>query len=390
MPSRLCLCLRSRLLRCAWCALCLLLFAGCGRAAGGTPTVSPWETLTPHGQVAIPTPALTPPPGWSAILPGIQLTTTSTHGGLAASAARPGRVIGCAMRTPLNQPATPPTFVLSDDSGKTWQTRAIPDLPPAHGCFVFADTLQQDTFVMLPDTQGGPLFFTLDAGVTWKALSLPPLTFPIGLTGGQLVAIADRSNRSRGSLMQVALSAGSWRSIAQALPPSGWDPYAAAVDVDNPAIIYLSGVSGTTTAIYRTLDGGTSWQVVETLPSAHRIALFTAHQHRVFAEQLDSFDSDHPLFYSADGGATWHGIAMHRKAGGEALWVSAQGRVITETYIDAQTDTLYTLDLARGTFATLGTYQLGSGPTVAVVVDGPAPALLYATPDHIWRLPLST
>lgn len=384
MPPRL------RLLQCALYALCLLLFVGCGRIGEATPTVSPWETLTPHGQVAISTPALTPPSGWSAVLPGLQLTTTSTHGGLVASTARPGRVIGCAMSTPIYQPATPPTFVLSDDGGKTWQTRAIPNLPPAHGCYVFADTLHPDTFVMLPNTPDAALYFTLDTGVTWKTLQLPALALPIGLTGDQLVAVANRSSPSRGSLMQVALSSGNWRSSAQALPPSGWDPFTATVDPDNPAIIYLSGVSGTTTAIYRTLDGGTSWQVVETLPSAHRIALFTAHQHRVFAEQLDGFDSDHPLFYSADGGATWHGIAMHRKAGGEALWVSAQGRVITETYIDAQTDTLYTLDPAHGAFATLGTYQLGSGPTVAVVVDGPAPALLYATPDHIWRLPLST
>ena len=32
----------------------------------------------------------------------------------------------------------------------------------------------------------------------------------------------------------------------------------------------------------------------------------------------------------------------------------------------------------------------GAYGLLAVVVEGPAPALLYATPDHIWRLPLST
>lgn len=378
----------SRLLRFTLCVLCLFLLVGCARTVGISPSPSPGATPTPRGQVAVPTPELSPPPGWSAILPGLQLTNTSIHGGLVASAARPGRVIGCAMSTPIYKPATPPTFVLSEDSGKTWQTRTVPNLPPAKGCDVFADTLQPDTFAMLPYTFGSALYFTLDAGMSWQTLPLPTLAVPIGLTGGQLVAVADRANQSRGSLMRASLATRAWSTVGNALPPSGWDPYAAAVDPDDSTIVYISGVSGATTAVYRTMDGGASWQNVKTLPSAHRIALFTAHQHQVFAEQLDGFSSDSPLFYSADSGAHWRGIAMHIKDGGESLWVSPQGHVITENTTDAQTGVLYTLDPARGAFASLGSYKLGQGPTLAVVTDGAAPALLYATPDHIWRLPL--
>jgi hypothetical protein len=80
---------------------------------------------------------------------------------------------------------------------------------------------------------------------------------------------------------------------------------------------------------------------------------------------------------------------MQYKGGGEPLWVSPQGRALTETSVDAWTDTLSTLDPAHGTMTPMGTYTLGQGPIVAAVVDGPTPALLYATPDHIWRLPLS-
>jgi hypothetical protein len=383
----------SPLVRVASCALLLLLLAGCGRAVGAGSSVTPGyasgATATPYGQMTVPTPALTPPPGWSAILPGLQFINTSTRGALVVSAAQPGRVIGCAMRTPISQPATPPTFVLSDDAGKTWQTRAIPNLPPAQGCTVLADTLQPDTFAVGPNVYAGLVYFTRDAGVTWNTLELPVLVRPIGLAGGQLFAVADRSYGTPGSLLQASLTVGTWHTVAQTLPSAGSDPYAAAVDPDNPALMYLSGFSGTTAAVYRTTAGGVSWQLALTLPGARHIALYTAQQHQAFAEQLDGLESDHQLFYSADGGTTWQGIAMQYKGGGAPLWVSPRGRALTETSVDSSTATLSTLDPAHGTMTPIGAYQLGLGTFLAAVVDGPTPALLYATPDYIWRLPLS-
>jgi hypothetical protein len=380
---------RSPLACLASCTLGVLLLAGCGRVMAASSSVTSGATATPYGQKPIPTPALTPPPGWSAVLHGLQLINTSTHGGLAVSAAQPGRVIGCGMSTPIYHPATPPTFVLSNDGGQTWQVRAIPHLPAAQGCEVFADTLQPDTLVMVPFGPGASVYVTRDAGVTWKPLELPALVRPIGLTGGQLFAVADRSYGHPGSLLQASLASGTWHAVAQTLPPAGSDPYAAAVDPDNPALMYLSGFSGTTAAVYRTTDGGTSWQLTHTLPSAHLIALYTAHQHQVFAEQLTGLGSDHPLFYSADSGVTWEGIPMHDKGGGDSLWVSPQERVLTEVEVDARTDTLYMLDPAHKTSTPMGTYTLGQGPILAAVADGPTPALLYTTPDHTWRLPLS-
>ena len=374
--------------------------AGCGQGVGTaasaskTPGPDYGATATPYGQRAVPTLALTPPPGWSPVLSGLQFTNTSTHGALVASAARPGRVIGCGMSTPIYQP-TPPIFVLSNDGGQTWQTRTIPNLPSAQGCDVLADTLQPDTFAVEPEIYRGSLYVTRDAGVTWKALELPLLTRPIGLAGGQLFAVANRAYGQPGTLLQASLTTGSWRTIATNLPEAGSDPYAAVMDPDNPAVIYLSGFSrstsanGTGCAVYRTTDGGASWQLAHLLPSARHIALYTAHQQQVIAEQVDAIENPQQLSYSADGGTTWQDSSI---GAGDLLWVSPQGRTYTESWVATapMTDTLYALDPAHGTSKPIGTYTLGPGPGLLAVVDGPAPALLYATPDQIWRLPLST
>jgi photosystem II stability/assembly factor-like uncharacterized protein len=401
---------RSRHLCLAWCTLGLLLLAGCGHgvgAAASTASATPGHdygaTATPYGERAVPpTPTLTPPPGWSAILSGLDFTNDSTQDALVASAAQPGRIIGCGTRTPMYDP-TPPHFVLSNDGGQTWQSRTIPNLPASQWCGVLADTLQPDTFAVAGDF-GGSLYVTRDAGVTWTTLDLPRgwstsgqpvLTRPIGLIGGQLVAVENRAYGSPGSLVHASLTTGSWHTIATTLPPAGADPYAAALDPDNPAVMYLSGAPGSTcsqicrAAVYRTTDGGASWQLAHMLPSAEHIALYTAHHQQVFAEELDGLGSPQPPAYSADGGTTWQDIPI---GVGDPLWVSPQGRAYTESVADAATltDTLYRLDPAHGTSMPIGTYTLGPGPVLATVVDGPAPAVLYPTPDQYWRLPLST
>src|SRR5215469_10868635 len=89
---------RSRHLGLVWYTLGLLLLTGCGQGVGATGPATPsygyGATATPYGQRAVRMPVLAPPPGWSAILSGLQFTNTSTQGALVASAAQPGRVIG--------------------------------------------------------------------------------------------------------------------------------------------------------------------------------------------------------------------------------------------------------------------------------------------------------
>jgi hypothetical protein len=181
-----------RLVHVAACFVFLLLLSACEQPHGAGSNGSPLATLTPEGTPSQPSQVLTPPPGWSAILPGLQFTNTSTRGALVASHAQSGRVIGCGMSAPLSHPA-PPSFVMSGDSGQTWRTFAIPDLPPDISCSVFADTAQPDTFaLMLPSSEGAMMYATKDAGATWRALNPPPgdiAPTPVALVGGQLFCI---------------------------------------------------------------------------------------------------------------------------------------------------------------------------------------------------------
>jgi hypothetical protein len=189
-------------------------------------------------------------------------------------------------------------------------------------------------------------------------------------------------------LLQLDLDTGIWRTLNQALPNSQYIPLVAAVDPEEPATIYVEGVIGSTLTIYRSLDRGVSWQAVLSIPTAHHIAIYTLSNHRVLVEQQDGQDTPTPLHYSSNRGAIWQGIAMHYNGGGEFLFASPHGRIITATAADATTRRRYELDLVRGAFSMLGSYILGSGAPVVAVVDGTAPALLYATTDHVWRLPM--
>jgi photosystem II stability/assembly factor-like uncharacterized protein len=298
------------------------------------------------------------------------------------------------MSVPTSKPAAPPTFLLSDDSGQTWQTRAIPGLPSSAGCTVFADTRQPNTFALvLANTPNIPIYFTRDTGATWQTVDALPSggsPSPIALVDGQLLAIANPPGATTWRLWEASLETRSWRTLNQALPNSDYIPLVAAVDPEDPATIYVDGIVSSVLTIFRSSDSGATWHAVLTLPTAHHIALYTMTHHRIIAEQQDGQDTDQPLYYSSNGGVTWQGMALHDKSGGELLSVSPQGRVITKTSADATSDRLYTLDPVTRSFTTLGAYVFGPGVPLAAVVDGPSPALLYATSDHLWRFPLRT
>lgn len=385
---------RTSLFLCAAATLCVLILAGCGYSPAGSSRGVAETTLTPHGTPLPPTPTLTAPPGWTTVFSKLEFTSASTRGGLVASAAQPGRVVGCGMSVPTSKPAAPPTFILSDDSGQTWQTRAVPGLPSSAGCTVFADTVQPNTFALvLATTPNVPMYFTRDTGATWQTLDAVPegdSPSPIALVNGQLLAASNPPGMNSWRLLEASLNTRSWQVLNQALPNSEYIPLVAAVDQEDSATIYVDGVVGSVLTIYRSSDSGATWHAVLALPTAHHIALLTMTRHRIVAEQLDGQDTDQPLYYSSNGGATWQGMALHDKSGGEVLSVSPQGRVITKTSADATSDRLYTLDPTTSSFTPLGAYVLGPGAPLAAVVDGPAPALLYAAADHLWRLALHT
>lgn len=70
------------------------------------------------------------------------------------------------------------------------------------------------------------------------------------------------------------------------------------------------------------------------------------------------------------------------------MYVGADGHIITQTSVDAANYHLFALDPATGVFSSVGTYTLGSGVRIGVVVEGAAPAVIYAKMEGTYRLAL--
>jgi len=315
------------------------------------------------------------------MLPGLRVTALAGEQGLAVSAAQPGRIAGCAFPAGLPPQEAVPTFVLSNDAGKTWQTRNIIGASATYSCTILADTQQRDTFVVeLPDR----MMITTNAGLTWTSLVSSSSVIPsyaYGLVGGHLFGFVVLQGSLNAHLAEIPISGGTWRILDANMPQGAvldsQIPFA--VDPDNSATIFAGVMLDQgERAVIATRNGGASWQVVQKLPDAHRIAIWTAHRHQVFVEQLLGIDTKYQLYYSNNDGATWQGIGLHYKSGGELLYIGWDGSILTETGIDATTYHVFALNPTTGRFAWLGTYALGSGLVMGVMVEGATPALILA------------
>lgn len=359
----------------------LMLLSACSTGNGSSSTGNaPTPGPTSGKDVATATPHVSPP-GWVNMLPGWRVTDLSGEQGLVASAAQPGRIAGCALSAGLPPQEAVPTFVLSNDAGKTWQTRNIIGASATNSCTILADTQQRDTFVLeSPDR----MMITTNAGLTWTSLVSSSSVIPsyaYGLVGGHLFGFVVLQGSLNAHLAEIPISGGTWRILDANMPQGAvldsQIPFA--VDPDNSATIFAGVMLDQgERAVIATRNGGASWQVVQKLPDAHRIAIWTAHRHQVFVEQLNGKDTRYQLYYSKDDGVTWQGIGLHRKSGGESLYISPDGNIMSETGIDASTYNLFTLDPATGSFALQGAYALEPNMFVGVLVNGTAPALILA------------
>lgn len=388
---------------CLLLGILLLLLSGC--ASGSSK-----GHASQSGLVAGPT---NTPPGWHQVLPGERFTGNSAEAGLTASPARPGRLAGCAL--PVNSlNAARPVFVLSDDAGYTWQTYHILGVTPFLSCTVLADTQQPDTFVLGPGTivgppGGGPLigaatYLTTDAGRTWRPLAGPhgEIINPTGLVAGHLLAYLYNSATGVWRVAERAPN-GTWQLVDATLPglfppgaPPGFaqPPQAAAVDPGNPAHIYAtmpSGPSGIT--LYITTDAGSSWHARYQWPMSTSMALWTVGGNRVYAEDLSASPGRTALFFSADGGVTWHGSGIAAPvAPGEdnsdLLFVGPTGRAIV-----ISGPQIFALDPAIGAFTPLGSLpHFGFALFTCAIVEGANPALLCGDggDTYTFSLPPST
>lgn len=240
--------------------------------AGGQVRVSQfWHTE--HRQIvpAVPAPALPPPPPvppgeprWrSPALAGAEITAVVATPSGALAAARDGRLYR------------------SRDGGQTWAPAgALPGAAiPASALTATAD----GSFVYAPGD--GTVYRTADAGYTWDTLR-----------------VAD----SEGSMLMTAVS------------PDPRDPSVLLAAYGNPLIM------GAGSGVFRSVDGGTSWQRVYTpgRPEGQpprRIGRL----HRSLADPDLVYASGEWIAVSRDGGATWQDVgpgAIHATDAGGWLY----------------------------------------------------------------------
>jgi hypothetical protein len=394
----------ARLSRCSTPLLlcCLALLTGGCAFFGGGQQVNTAPGPTPTMQ-APGTPAPPPPNGWFPALSGWRLMGVNV-GGLTASYARPGRVVGCAL--PAGERSGKPIFALSDDAGHTWHASSIPGALAALQCSALADSQQPDTFVVDLAVASNPdlVYLTTDAGRTWQAVQ-GDASHNVRIYGGnmQLVAghliavLAPQPGTAAASAWELSERNpdGTWHALDANLPHAHegggtQPPQAYAADAADPTHIYAAMPVGSTgMTLYGTRDEGATWHALYSWPTATRMALWTASGGKVFAQDLIDYGTANQFFYSPDGGATWVGSGLHHQGGvgADAIFPSASGRVVT-----LADQLIFNLDPTTGDFSTLAhdpRFTVSdNGAFTCAVVEGVRPTLLCADQYATYGMPL--
>jgi hypothetical protein len=343
-----------------------------GDAATPSPTRQAQSLGLPIGSVD----SSPPPVGWQRWLNGVRFADAISTG-LAASGARPGRLAGCALPAGSDTSAIP-VFVLSEDSGRTWQARRITGAETSSSCSVLADPQQADVFAVGTSKSGnGRTFVTVDAGKTWRPLDTPcgPDVLPFALVNGNIFAGICPGGHNAVARV-TAGGIGPWEAI-QVLPAAIVGKVGSvedtAIDPDDPNYIYTAVTMGSfDVRLYASRDSGRSWRLAREWPTAEHVGLWTAHHHQVFVKDSDDREAtSYQFFYSADGGDTWRGIGLHDRTGEERIFVGADGRVVTfvdtsATEGDSSKGNLFALDPTTGVFSLIRAIDFnGGGPSAS-------------------------
>ncbi|MGE5281829.1 MAG: WD40/YVTN/BNR-like repeat-containing protein [Chloroflexota bacterium] len=200
----------------------------------------------------------------------------------------------------------------------------------------------------VPGTPGGGSILApvLPAGTAWK----PPIATDPTLPGCALAAASDSS----GGRIIKTTDAKNWSSASPTLPPNA-EVRAFGIAPSSSFQTYYVGIAGATPLIWRTIDGGASWDTAANgLPSAMPtgVAVDWADSTRAFA----SFGGGSGVYITTNGGADWSGIPG---SGATALPTN----VVTDLTVDPfEPDTIYAATWI-GVFR--GTITPGSPPTAA-------------------------
>lgn len=153
-----------------------------------------------------------------------------------------------------------------------------------------------DTSIIVCGSTGN-VFRSEDAGVNWSTIALPSAdaVSRMFILDNQIGFISTVS----GKLMKTSDGGYSWSLLPGTIPTGVGD-----------MIFYdsLTGIRGTTSAHYRTTDGGLSWQLMVSGNGALR------HLHRISATSSYGFAIDGTMLVSSDKGLTWQ--IRHASIGG--------------------------------------------------------------------------
>jgi hypothetical protein len=295
-------------------------------AEAPSPTLATWTPPPPTP------PTLAPfPPGWTHVLPGYGFTVGGGSAKMVVSAARRGRLAGCAL--PVTRYAATPQFVMSDDGGRTWLTLPIPILGSVGDCAVLADTRRSDTFIIGAMTKNElGAVITFDAGHSWRVIQTPPqaqVSISNGpgfggdaLVDGRLITtlFTTQDGRRRPAEATVDSANTTWRMLDDHIPFSANNlckcVEAYAVDYANPARIYIAIYADQADlkagiTIFVTTDSGASWRLVRNWPGSQRLALWTTVNGNLYVNDQRVRGSMEGRFYlSANRGVNWTEINL--------------------------------------------------------------------------------
>ena len=340
---------------------------GCSFFGDSHPTASPHSNLPP-GLTSGVTDASPAPSGWYRVLNGQSFVAQQgAQPGLTGSRSRPGMLAGCP--APVSSAGgAPPVLVLSIDGGHTWESKRITGAAPFPTCSVLTDTRQPNTYVVGPGSLGSgfppTVYATNDAGKSWHALTAPngynisTIATSTTLVEGHLFTVLQPSSGSAWRFAELTLPDGAWQMLDTHLPyrvmtgapPNTYTPpMDFSVDLDDPSHLYTAMPTGSQgVALYATRDSGATWKQVYAWPTSTQVAVWTAPDNHVYAQDQIDTNTANQFFYSADGGAAWSGSGLHER-GADQVFVGPDGRVIT-----LYNGKLFNLDPATGIFTAIG------------------------------------
>lgn len=325
-------------------ALAAVLVAGAtlaqeARLLGAKPTTTrsaarPTVALTPTPTFA-PLPALPPTSqGWSKLGPDYAET-------LALVPSQPGTMYTCGARLGANGTESPPYLGVSRDSGKTWQTLALPAScqalrasPSNAQDLAFAgDICGGGACAVGPDGWKSWLYLTTDGGHHWKVVNLPPNASDTPAAIGELFARAGTA-----LFVSPQYFDGATPPSDAHTPPASTDggPFAwvdqngMRAQVSSTASVYQLVSTGTTlyvnfgrtyctstpcATVAETTTGGASWTALPILPGGSRPVwgiTFALPDGMIIAQATDP---PNPIYKLSPEAAAWTVVAPEYEEG---------------------------------------------------------------------------